>query len=36
MSHEVPQRPWEKVAVDLLTQDQKGYLVTGDYYSGFW
>ena len=36
MSHEVPQRPWEKVAVDLLTQDQKDYLVTGDYYSGFW
>ena len=36
MSHEVPQRPWEKVAVELLTQDQKDYLVTGDYYSGFW
>lgn len=36
MSHEVPQRPWEKVAVDLLTHDQKDYLVTIDYYSGFW
>jgi len=36
MSHEVPQRPWEKVAVDLLTQDQKDYLVMVDYYSGFW
>ena len=36
MSHEVPQRPWEKLAVDLLTQDQKDFLVTVDYYSGFW
>ena len=36
MSHEVPQGPWEKIAVDLLTQDQKDYLVTVDYYSGFW
>ena len=36
MSHEMPQRPWEKIAVDLLTQDQKDYLVTVDYYSGFW
>ena len=35
MSHEVPQRPWEKIAVDLLTQGQKDYLVTVDYYSGF-
>ena len=35
-SYKVPQRPWEKVAVDLLTQDQKDYLVTVDYYSGFW
>ena len=35
MSHEVPQRPWEKVAVDLLTEDQKDYLVTVDYYIGF-
>ena len=36
ISHEVPQRPWEKIAVDLLTQDQKDYLVTVYYYSGFW
>lgn len=28
MSHEVPQRPWEKVAVGRLTRDQKDYLVT--------
>ena len=36
MNHEVPQRPWEKIAVDLLTQDQKDYLVPVNYYSGFW
>ena len=30
MSHEIPQRPWEKVAVDLLTLDQKDYLVVVD------
>lgn len=36
MSHEVTQRTWEKVAVDLLTKDQKDYLVTVDYYSRFW
>ena len=36
MSHEVPRRPWEKVVVDLFTQDQKDYLITVDFYSGFW
>ena len=36
MSHEIPQRPWEKVAVDLLTLDQKDYLVAVDNYSGYW
>ena len=36
MSHDVPLRPWGKVAVDLFTQNQKDYLVTVDYYSGYW
>lgn len=36
MSHEVPHRPWEKVAVDLFSLNQKDYLVTVDYYSGYW
>ncbi len=28
VNHGVPQRSWEKVAVDLFTLDQKDYLVT--------
>lgn len=36
MSYEVPQRPWEKVAVDLFSLNQQDYLVTVDYYSGYW
>ena len=36
MSHEVPSRPWEKIATDIFTLDGKDYLVTKDYYSNFW
>ena len=36
MSHEVPCRPWEKVAADLLTYNGKQFLITVDYYSNFW
>ena len=36
MCHEVPQWPWEKVAVDLFTLNQNDYLVTVDYYSDYW
>ena len=36
MSHEVPPRPWEKIATDIFTLDGKDYLVTIDYYSNFW
>ena len=36
MSHEVPSRPWEKIAADIFTLDGKDYLVTIDYYSNFW
>ena len=32
VSHDMPQRPWEKVAVDLFTLNQKDYLVTVNYY----
>ena len=36
MSHEVPSRPWEKIAADIFTLDGKDYLVTIDYFSNFW
>ena len=35
MSHEVPSRPWEKIAT-VFSLDGKDYLVTIDYYSNFW
>ena len=36
MSHEVPERPWEKVGVDCFELDRKDYLITVDYFSNFW
>ena len=36
MPHEVPSRPWEKVATDIFEHDSKEYLITVDYYSNFW
>ena len=35
LSHEVPDRPWVKIAADLLQFENKDYLVTIDYYSNF-
>ena len=35
-SHEVPDRPWSKVAVDLLELNNRHYLATVDYYSNYW
>ena len=35
MCHKVPQRPWERVAADLFTLNQKDHFVTVDYYSGY-
>ena len=34
--HEVPSRPWEKIATDIFILDGKDYLITIDYYSNFW
>ena len=34
--HEVPDKPWSKVAVDLFEFSNRHYLVTVDYYSNFW
>ena len=36
MSHEIPERPWEKVGIDIFTLSNNDYLVTVDYYSNFW
>ena len=35
LSHEVPDRPWAKIAADLFQFENKQYLVTTDYYSNF-
>ena len=34
-AHEVPDRPWEKVSVDLFNIQGREYLVTVDYFSNF-
>ena len=35
MPHEIPDRPWAKVGVDLFTKFNNDYLITVDYFSGF-
>ncbi|XP_061170331.1 uncharacterized protein K02A2.6-like [Saccostrea echinata] len=35
-SHEVPDKPWGKIACDIFTFDGQDYLVTVDYFSNFW
>ena len=32
----MPERPWQKVGVDIMTYKQKDYLNTTDYRSNFW
>ena len=34
-SHEVPDRPWAKIATDIFQFENKDYLVTVDYFSDF-
>ena len=36
MSHEISDRPWEKVGTDLYTIDGQDYLIVVDYFSNFW
>lgn len=35
IQHEQPSRPWEKVATDMFTYNDKNYLCTVDYYSDY-
>jgi len=36
ISHEVPERPWAKVGIDLFSYRSNNYLICVDYYSLFW
>ncbi len=35
-SHNIPQRPWSKIASDFFTWENSEYLITIDYYSNYW
>ncbi|XP_064111251.1 uncharacterized protein LOC135218731 [Macrobrachium nipponense] len=35
-NHEIADRPWEKVGVDLMSIEKHNYLITVDYFSNFW
>ena len=34
--HPIAERPWEVIGVDLFSLEDSAFLVTVDYYSGFW
>ena len=36
ISHEVPERPWGKVGIDLFSYRSHNYLICVDYYSYYW
>ena len=36
MPHDIPDRPWAKIGVDLFSLNNRDYLITVDYYSNFW
>lgn len=36
LTHPTPQRPWERIAVDIFTVNGDDYLIMVDYYSDYW
>ncbi|XP_064107989.1 uncharacterized protein K02A2.6-like [Macrobrachium nipponense] len=36
INHEIADRPWQKVGVDLMSIEKHNYLITVDYFSSFW
>ncbi|XP_064120727.1 uncharacterized protein K02A2.6-like [Macrobrachium nipponense] len=36
INHEIADRPWQKVGVDLMSIEKHNYLITVDYFSNFW
>ncbi|CAB3984511.1 retrovirus-related Pol poly from transposon isoform X1, partial [Paramuricea clavata] len=36
MTHEIPECPWNRVAMDIFTLECQDYLITVDVYSDFW
>ena len=36
MTHEILERPWSRVAMDIFTLESQDYLITVDFYSDFW
>ena len=36
MSHEIPQRQWQKIGTDLFSLNGRDYLITVCYFSNFW
>ena len=34
--HDVPEKPWEKVGVDLFTFDHRNYVIIVDYLTNYW
>ena len=36
ITHELTDRPWEKIAIDLFECDGKDYLIVADYFSNWW
>ena len=36
MTHEIPERPWSRVAMDFFSLEGEDHLITVDFYSDFW